>query len=170
VKLHFTGNVNGGPFTMDVPLSLGIADNCVPGSGSGDYDGLNGLISPMGPMVPEGEPLPLPLPRINAGSSKPLKLQVLCGTQSLGTGETDQPEIVRLSEATRGDLDIPSLDLNDSANPDDPFFKWDPAMPGWRFQMRTANLGEGTFTLTIRIAGRKDYVTGFVTVNGLIEE
>jgi hypothetical protein len=27
--------------------------------------------------------------------------------------------------------------------------------------MRTADLGVGTFTLTIRVAGRKDYVTGF---------
>jgi hypothetical protein len=170
IKLHCTGDVNGGPFAMDVPLAIGIADKCVPGSGSGDYDGLNGLLSPMGPMVPAGEPLPLPLPSFNAGSSKPLKLQVLCGTQSVGVGETDPPEIVRLFEATRGELDIPSLDLNDSANPDDPLFKWDPALPGWRFQMRTANLGEGTFTLTIRIAGRKDYVTGFVTLNNLTVE
>jgi len=170
LKVHFTGTVNGGPFSFDMPLSIGIADKCVPGAGTGDYDGLNGLLSPMGPMVPEGDTLPLPLPAFNAGSSKPLKLQVLCGSQSLGVGETDQPEIVGLSEATRGELDIPSLDLNDSANPDDPFFKWDPALPGWRFQMRTANLGEGTFTLTIRIAGRKDYITGFVTVENLTAE
>jgi hypothetical protein len=27
--------------------------------------------------------------------------------------------------------------------------------------MRTSALGTGTFTLTIRIGGRKDYVTGF---------
>ncbi|HET9300036.1 MAG TPA: hypothetical protein VFO11_08825, partial [Candidatus Polarisedimenticolaceae bacterium] len=170
LKLQVNGTLNGGPFNMDVPLSIGIAGRCIPGAGAGDYDGLNGLLSPMGPLVPKGDALPLPLPAINAGSSKPLKLQVLCGTQSLGEGETDHPEIVGLSEATRGELDIPSLDLNDSANPDDPFFKWDPALPGWRFQMRTANLGSGTFTLTIRIAGRKDYITGFVTVNGLIEE
>ena len=170
MKLQFNGTVNGGPFTMDVPLSLGIADRCLSGAGTGDYDGLDGLQSPMGPMVPAGDALPLPLPSINAGSSKPLKLRVLCGTQSLGLGETDPPEIVGLREATRGDLDIPSLDLNDSANPDDPLFKWDPQLPGWRFQMRTANLGEGTFTLTIRIAGRKNYTTGFVTVENLIEE
>ena len=170
MKLQFNGTVNGGPFTMDVPLSLGIADRCLSGAGTGDYDGLDGLQSPMGPMVPVGDALALPLPSINAGSSKPLKLRVLCGTQSLGLGETDPPEIVGLREATRGDLDIPSLDLNDSANPDDPLFKWDPQLPGWRFQMRTANLGEGTFTLTIRIAGRKDYITGFVTVENLIEE
>jgi len=170
LTVRFTGTVDGGPFSFDMPLSIGVAGLCVPGTGSGDYDGLNGLLSPMGPMVPVGDALPLPLPAINAGSSKPLKLQVLCGTQSLGPAETDPPEIVGLSEATRGELDIPSLDLNDSANPDDPLFKYDPQMGGWRFQMRTANLGEGTFTLTIRIGGRKDYITGFVTVQNLIIE
>jgi hypothetical protein len=163
LKVQLTGTVDGEPFTMDVPFAVGIADKCEYAAATGDYDGLNGLLSPMGPMVPKGEPIPTPYPSINAGSSSPLKLQVLCGTVGLGVGETDFPEIVGISEATRGELDIPSLDLNDSANPDDPFFKWDPGIQGWRFQMRTANIGIGTFTLTIRIAGRKDYVTGFVT-------
>jgi hypothetical protein len=103
---------------------------------------------------------------LNGGSSSPLKLKVLCGNVNLEAGETDPPEIVGISEETRGELDIPSLDLNDSANPDDPLFKWSgnnfAGGPSWRFQMRTANLGTGTFTLKIRIAGRKDYWTKFV--------
>jgi len=32
----------------------------------------------------------------------------------------------------------------------------------WNYNMRTALLGTGSFSLTIRIEGRKDYVTGFV--------
>jgi hypothetical protein len=170
LNIHFTGTVNGGPFSFDMPLSIGIAGNCVPGAGTGDYDGLDGLLSPMGPMVPLGHSVPTPYPSVNGGSSSPLKLRVLCGTVSLGAGETDPPEIVGISEATRGELDIPSLDLNDSANPDDPLFKWDAGGQQWRFQMRTANIGTGTFTLTIRIAGRKDYITMFVVPDDFVVE
>jgi hypothetical protein len=162
LRLQLTGTVDGEPFSMDVPFAVGIADKCVYADATGDYDGLDGLLSPMGRMVPVGDEVPTPYPSVNGGSSSPLKLRVLCGTVSLGAGETDPPEIVGLSEATRGALDIPSLDLNDSANPDDPFFKWDAGGQQWRFQMRTANIGTGTFTLTIRIAGRKDYIAKFV--------
>jgi hypothetical protein len=84
-----------------------------------------------------------------------------CGGVNLEAGQVDPPEIVGVSEATRGPLDILSLDLNDSANPDDPLFRWDAGTDDWRFNMRTENLGTGVFTLTIRIAGKKDYVTGF---------
>jgi hypothetical protein len=161
LQLLFSGLVNGDPFSMDVPLALGIADTCVHAAATGDYDGLEGLLAPMARLVPVGDPLPSPLPTLNGGSSAPLKLRMSCGGVNLEAGQVDPPEIVGVSEATRGPLDILSLDLNDSANPDDPLFRWDAGTDDWRFNMRSENLGTGVFTLTIRIAGKKDYVTGF---------
>jgi len=164
--LHFTGSVSGGPFAMDVPLTIGIAGVCDAAAGERDYDGLNGLYSPMAKLVPVGDSVPFPNRSFNAGNTRPLKLQMLCGGVKLGPGSIDPPQIVGLSEAVRGPLDIAALDLNDDggANPDDPFFRFDnTVVPGqWIFNMRTSLLGTGTFTIKIRIAGRKDYVTGFV--------
>ena len=74
--------------------------------------------------------------------------------------------IVGLSEATRGTLDIHLLNLNadSGTNPNDPFFRFNNALTGgqWNYNMRTSMIGTGTFTLTIKIAGRRKYVAGFV--------
>jgi len=63
-------------------------------------------------------------------------------------------------------LDIHLLNLNadNGTNPNDPFFRFNNTLQGgqWNYNMRTSLLGTGTFTITIRIAGRKEYVTGFV--------
>lgn len=160
-KLRFTGTVNGGPFTMDVPLVVGIADTCDPAAATRDYDGLDGLRHPMARLVPTGDPVPFPDKSFNAGQTRPLKLRALCGGVNLRGADVDAPEIVGLSEATRGPLDIGSLNLNDDANSNDPFFRWNDSTQQWIYNMRTSQLGTGRFTLTIRIAGRKDYVTGF---------
>jgi hypothetical protein len=89
-----------------------------------------------------------------------------CGGVNLTDSAIDPPQIVGISEATRGPLDIASLNLNsdNSANPDDPYFRFNNTIIAggqWTYNMRTSALGTGTFTLTIRIGGRKDYVTGF---------
>jgi hypothetical protein len=166
VTLVFTGTVDGEPFSMDVPLSLGIADRCDPAANSRDFDGVDGLSSPMARLVPKGDPVVFPSNSFTAGNSRPLKLRVSCGDVNLTDTTVDRPEIVALSEATRGPLDIQALNLNsdNTNNPNDPFFRFNNSLTGgqWAYSMRTALIGTGTFTLTIRIAGRKDYVTGFV--------
>ena len=167
INLAVTGTVNGGPFTMNVPIVLGIADRCDPAANTRDYDGIDGLSSPMAKLVPAGDPVPFPTKAFSAGNTRPLKMRVLCGDASLSDSTVDPPEIVGLSEATRGALDIHALNLNqdDTNNPNDPFFRFNNSLQGggqWAYSMRTALIGTGTFTLTIRIAGRKDYVTGFV--------
>jgi len=167
INLTMTGMVNGEPFTMDVPISLGIADKCDPAANTRDYDGVDGLTSPMAKLVPAGDPVPFPSSPFSAGNTRPLKLRILCGGVNLTDSTVDRPEIVALSEATRGALDIKALNLNsdDTNNPNDPFFRFNNSLQAggqWAYSMRTALIGTGSFTLTIRIAGRKDYVTGFV--------
>ena len=160
--LHFTGTVNGSPFSADMPIALGIADRCVYALATGDYDGLDGLQNPMERLVPDGDPVVYPSKTFNAGQTRPLKVRLLCGGAELFGGQVEAPQIVGLSEATRGPLDIRALSLNaDSPNPDDPFFRWSDTSVRWIYNMRTSEIGTGVFTLKIRIAGRKDYVAGF---------
>jgi hypothetical protein len=164
--LAMTGTVNGAPFAMNVPISLGIADRCDAAANTRDYDGVDGLASPMAKLVPTGDPVPFPTKAFTAGTTRPLKLRVLCGDANLTDATVDPPEIVGLSEATRGALDIKALNLNsdDTNNPNDPFFRFNNSLTGgqWAYSMRTSLIGIGTFRLTIRIAGRKEYVAGFV--------
>ena len=164
--LAVTGTVNGGPFSMSVPIVLGIADKCEAAANTRDYDGVDGLSSPMAKLAPAGDPVPFPSKAFSAGNTRPLKLRVLCGVVNLTDATVDAPEIVGLSEATRGPLDIHALNLNsdNTNNPNDPFFRFNNSLSGgqWAYSMRTALIGRGSFTLTIRVAGRKNYVTGFV--------
>jgi hypothetical protein len=164
--LSVTGTVNGGPFAMDVPLSLGIADRCDPASGSGDFDGLDGLLSPMAKLVPEGDAVPFPSKAFNGGDTRPLKLRVGCGGVNVTNTMIDPPRIVGISEATRGPIDITFLNLNaDGAPATNDFYYVDNDLltgPHWQYNLSTGPLGTGTFTLTIKIGGRKSYVTGFV--------
>ncbi len=163
--LTVNGTVDGGPFTMSVPIVIGIADKCDAGANTRDFDGLDGLGSPMAKLVPEGETVPFPSSSFNAGSTRLLKLRVTCGGVNLSDSLVDAPEIIGLSEATRGALDIHALNLNsdNTNNPNDPFFRFNNALTGgqWAYSMRTSLIGTGTFTVTIRVAGRKNYVAGF---------
>ncbi len=163
--LSVTGTVDGGPFAMDVPLSLGIADRCDPTAHTRDFDSLDGLSNPMAKLVPLGDPVIFPSSPFSAGSTRPLKLRVGCGGTSLDDKSVDAPEIVGLSEETRGDLDIQLLNLNgDGNNPNDPFFRFNNTLVGsqWTYSMKTTLIGKGRFTLKIKIAGKKVYATGFV--------
>ncbi len=161
--LEFTGTVDGAPWSMSVPIGLGIADRCTASAATGDYDGIDGLLNPMARLVPKGDLFPLPSKEFNAGNTRPLKLRQLCGSHNLTGSEIAPPEIVALSEAVRGSIDIKTIVLNDDTGTNDPFFRWNDNVKQWHFNMQTSQIGTGTFTLTIRLAGRKDYVTGFVS-------
>jgi hypothetical protein len=153
--------VNGRPFTQDLRFGLGVADRCDYNAAARDYDGLDGMLSPMAKLVPAGDPMPMPDKPFNAGQTRPLKVRQLCGGVNLRGGDVDAPQIVALSEAVRGPLDIANLNLNDDTNSNDPFFRWNDKTQQWIYNMRTSQIGTGVFMLTIRIAGRKDYVSGF---------
>jgi hypothetical protein len=157
-NIHFTGNSPTGPVTLDVPISLGIGSACTLADRS--FDGLVGLSTPMARLAPEGEIVPFPSKPFAQGKSRPLKLRLLCGGINLTGSMIDAPQIVGLSEASLGALDISHINLNDDANSNDPFFRYSSATQ-WNYNMRTKELGAGIYTLTIEIAGRR-FVTGFV--------
>jgi hypothetical protein len=162
LMLQFRGTVAGSLFSMNMNIAIGIADACSYQAATRDYDGLDGLLNPMAKLVPVGDAVPFPTKAFNAGKTLPLKLRLFCGGVELRGNDVDAPEIVGLSEASRGPLDITALNLNDDANSNDPYFRWNESTKQWIYNMRTSQIGTGTFTLSIRIAGRKDYVTGFV--------
>ena len=110
-------------------------------------------------MLPKPEPISKPF---EAGKTRPLKLRQLCGGVNLTGSEIAPPEIVGLTRNGQ-QLDIRSLNLNDDgSNPNDPFFRYSAQSKQWAYSMRTSQIGVGTFVLKVRLAGRKDYVTGFI--------
>lgn len=160
-RLQFSGTVDGAPYAKEMTFVIGVADRCDFNAATRDYDGLDGLLSPMVRLVPVGDGVPFPDKPFNAGQTRPLKLRMLCGGVNLRGADVDAAEIVGLSEATRGVLDISVLNLNDDTGTPDPYFRWNDSTQQWIFNLRTTDLGPGVYTLKIRIAGRKDYVTGF---------
>jgi hypothetical protein len=91
-----------------------------------------------------------------------MKLRLLCGGVALTGSQADQPQIIGLSETTRGPIDITKINLNDGANPFDPLFSYSASGQLWNYSLRTKDLAKGTYVITIRLGNRKDYVTGFV--------
>jgi len=160
--LQFFGIVDDSPFSMTMPISLGIADACEYLAKTRDYDGLDGLLTPMAKLVPVGDEVPLPHKNLKAGNVLPLELRHLCGGVDLTDADVDAPQIVGLVDSKLGPLDITALTLNDDTGDSNPFFRWDVDLGRWVYHMKTAQLGVGRFTLTIRIAGRKEYATGFI--------
>jgi len=160
--LQFAGIVNGGPFVMDMPISLGIADSCVYSDKTRDFDGLDGLLTPMAKLVPVGDDVPLPQKNFKINAVLPLELRQLCGGFDLDVDDIEAPQIIGLSEDKLGPLDITALILNDDTGTNDPFFHWDGELGRWVYHLRSAGLEVGRYTLKIRIASRKEYVTGFV--------
>jgi hypothetical protein len=161
--LSATGLVNGAPFSMDMPLALGIADVCDPTAHNGDFDGLDGLLSPLAALVPEGEPLVYPDKIFNRGQTIPAKLRILCGGVNLRTGDIEEPEIVGLAPVEGTALNLGALPLN--ANGPDPYdlaFGFDASFQQWNFDLRTDALEPGAYVLKIRIGGRKIYEAAFV--------
>jgi hypothetical protein len=159
--LTVNGTVNGGPFTMSVPVVIGIADKCDIAANTRDFDGLVGLSSPMAKLVPQGDTVPFPSRTFRPGQVRSMKLSQKCGSAYLTSSDIDAPQIVALTEATRGAIDVATL-KEDHSGTFSPFFIWEAADNHWEYDLVTSNLGAGRYTITIRIAGRKNYVTGFV--------
>jgi hypothetical protein len=172
VVLTVNGIVNGAPFTQDVPLSLGIADTCDFSAHTRDFDALAGLLNSMAPLVPVGDTVPFPAHPFVAGNDRLLRLRTHCGVWNLTNADVDAPEIIALTEDVRGSIDLTTL-FDERQNAYSRFFTWNESesdlghdqqldADSWEYLLRTSNIGPGTYTITIRIAGRKDYVTGFV--------
>src|SRR5262249_12610376 len=130
----------------------------------GNYDGLQGLDSPMAQLIPDDDNRPLPMPSkpFALGKTRPMKLSISCGGVNLSDSQALAPRIVALFNLTTNQpVDITKININDSPNPFDPFFRFQSASSGWIYNMRTVNLTAGRYKITIQLGGRKSYVTGF---------
>jgi hypothetical protein len=161
-ELTFTGSADGQPFSgFVVPTTVGISSACNPLDIQNGYDSLIGLDSPMAGLLPDDDPRPLPFPAkaFILGKTRPLKLTMKCGGLNLDQTDSLAPKIVALFNLTTNTpVDINKVNINDSPNPYDPAFRDN---GGWIYQMRTRDLTKAKYKVTIQIAGRKNYVTGF---------
>lgn len=161
--LSAAGQVNGLPFSMDMPLALAIADICDPAAANGDFDGLDGLLPPLAQLVPEGEPLIYPGKVFNPGQTIPVKFRILCHGVNLRTGEIEEPEIVGVAPVGGSALNLASLPLHaDGTDPYDLTFGFDASYQQWNFDLRTDALAPGPYVLKIRIGGGKIYEGVFI--------
>ena len=111
---------------------------------------------------PSAIAVPLPHKNFKEDHVVPLALRQLCGGVDLTGDDVDPPQIIGLVESKLGPLDITALTLNNDTGDSNPFFTWDDELGQWVYNIRTTQLGTGRFTLTIRIASRKEYAAAFI--------
>jgi len=161
-NLALSGKIDGvTDFSANVPFAIGIGSTCDPTLHDGNYDAIDGLLSPMAKLVPadEGNTIPYPNKPFNGGNTRPLKLRQLCGGVELLGSDIAAPKIVGL---TKDGVPVPVSDIiNDDTGTADPFFRFSDSGKQWIFNLRTSNLGTGNFVVRIEIAERRDYVSGF---------
>jgi hypothetical protein len=122
--------------------------------------GLQGLESPLGVLVPDGNAPPLPQHAFKAGRTLPLKLQISCGGFPLGDAAVAAPRIVGL--VRNGDaLDISTIDLDaGQSNDSGVLFRFEGG--SWVYNLSTQGLATGTYTITIEMPDGQRYAAGFV--------
>src|SRR5262249_38480087 len=113
-------------------------------------------------LVPLGDDVPLPHKNFKENHVIPMELRQLCGGENLTDEDVDAPQITGLVDSKLGPLDITTLTLNDDTGDSNPFFRYDTLLGTWVYHIRTTQLGTGRFTLTIRIASRKEYAAAFI--------
>jgi len=165
--LHLTieGN-NVGPVTFEMPIIIGIGENCDPAELDGEsYDGVEGFLTPLDVrLVPQGNPVNYSDAVLNGGSNVPLKVRLKCGELTLTPDEIDpKPEIVSIVHETQGAQPIESINANNNANPDDPFF--DCGETRCEFGLRTVDLPLGTYVIGVRMADSRVFEAGFTLVD-----
>ena len=164
MAVRIEGTVNGQPFSMDMPINMGVADRCDIEAGGRDFDVLDGLKDPMARLVPPGQDVPFASSPFNVGDVIPLKLRHACGLATLTDDDIAPPSVAGLSGEGLGEIDVFSLDLDaDSLGraPGDVEFRYNRDLKSWIFNMKTDDLEPGIYILEIRIADRKNYLTGF---------
>ena len=171
LSLTITGTVDGATKTFLVPLSLGIGSKCDYNLHGRVSDGVNGLLSPFAKLVPALDTPVFPSTSFARGTNLPFKMDLLCGGTRLGPTEVDPPEIVAL---TRDGVAVPvSTLIEGHANTTTTMFYWHNSglrvptpLPGdddhWGYDLVTSRLDPGTYVMTVRTPGRRQYVTGFV--------
>jgi hypothetical protein len=164
VNLHFVLTVDGttipvalGAFGQNVAFVVGVGGACSLTNLDGSYTRVDGFLSPMGALVPKGDPFPEDLSLSNR--TRPLKVRLFCGDKNLNATDVGAPEIVALTR-DGVPVDVNKVDLEDNANNHSLFFRY--ASGFWIYNMRSRFIGHGTFVITIRFANGQEYQSQFV--------
>ena len=139
------GQVDSAPDTVDVIVTVGVA----------------GLLPPLGGLVLEGDPIPLPNKAFKQGRTLPLKLQLFCGGTLLTDSDVTPPQIVGLVRAGDAPVDLEAVDLDSGeANDSGVLFRFSDD-GNWVYNLNTQGLSPGTYTIVIEMPDGLRYAAGF---------
>jgi hypothetical protein len=139
------GQVDSAPDTVDVTVTVEVV----------------GLLSPLGGLVPEGDPIPLPNKAFKQGRTLPLKLQLFCGGTLLTDSDVTPPQIVGLVRAGDAPVDLEAVDLDSGeANDSGVLFRFSDD-GNWVYNLNTQGLSSGTYTIVIEMPDGLRYAAGF---------
>ncbi len=169
VAYQFRVVVTGQPFgftpvpTFPVPFVVGVGSACNVSNVTGEFDGLQGLLPPMGPLVPADNDTPIPATISTESPTRPLKLKLFCGSKQLtGKDNIAAPEIIRLvRDGADVDLTKLYLDVNSNANDHSLLFRYSSGGSAWIYNLNTNAIGSGAYTLYIKMPNGQPYKTSF---------
>jgi hypothetical protein len=121
---------------------------------------VEGLLSPLAALVPEGMPVLYPDKAFKQGRTLPLKLQLCCGGLAVTDFNVSPPRIVGLVRNGNA-IDLSTVDLDaGEANDSGVLFRY--SEPNWVFNLSTTGLSAGTYVVTIEMPDGRRYSAGFV--------
>ena len=163
------GTVTGVTPTVTLPVGLSVI-TLVVNDGALDsapdnvpvivFNRVEGLLAPLASLRPEAQPPIFPDRAFKQGRTLPLKLQLFCGSTLLTDADVPPPEIVslvRLGDA----IDLETVDL-DAGEANDSGFLFRFSGDKWVYNLSTAGLSSGTYTISIRMPDGFNRRTGFV--------
>ena len=119
-----------------------------------------GLQPPLSALVLEGTSAPLPDRAFKRGSTLPLRLQLFRDGVALSNADVSPPQIVALIRNGEA-LDLATMDLDaGQANDNGTLFRFSDG--NWVYNLSTAGLSSGTYTLTIQMPDGRRWNAGFV--------
>lgn len=150
------------PFDAVVNFTLGVGSRCVPGNPIGDFDTLQGFLSPLNQLVPEGDAIPYPNKAYKQGRTLPLKLRLGCGGEIVGGGPLAVPPEIASLERTGEVVELPAVDLDAGASNDNGLqFRFHAGSGKWIYNLKTSDLSRGRFVIGIRMPNGSIYNAGF---------
>ncbi len=164
LTLRLTGRLAGSGAPVDilpVTFTVGVGRACVPGALANDFDTLQGLLSPLARLVPQGSVVPMPGMPFKMGSTLPLKLRLACGSMPLTGQNASPPRIVALARDGVA-INLATLNLDaGGANSNNLAFRFDPKMGQWVYNGSTKGLAAGGYVITIQMPNGRNYDAGF---------
>ena len=122
--------------------------------------GVQGLKSPLSSLVPSGQPAPVPSLAFQSGRTLPLSVDLACGATQLVGGEVAPPRIVALVR-NGAPLNLQTIDPSTGLLEDSNWI-FRAAGKDWVYNLRTADLTSGTYTMTIQMPDGAKYDGAFV--------